>query len=560
MPLQDTSQGESVATLPERAPDGLPCARAMLDLLPGLVAYFDRDLRYRYANATYAAWRGIAPERIVGRHCREIVGEGNYPTVVPKLRAALDGTPVTYEYTLFDGGNARRVQGSYVPDIDAAGVVRGIVVLVTDISVRKDLEDKIVENEQMFNDAFEHAPIGIAVADRQGRMERVNAAFATMLGLSVDALAGRDFSSITHPDDRAAGDALWRDVIAGARDDYRLEKRYVHRSGTPVHVALAVSAVRSASGDLVRLIVQIEDITERRRADHALQEINARLTLAMEAVRGGFWHIDVESQKFETSPSFTRFVKGPDAPGSIDLDAYGEYIAPANRDAASVQSLLDGEIDEASVEYELSTINGPRWMRCDRKLLRATDGSPLRIVGVTIDISEDRERQLRAVNAAETDPLTGLLNRRGLEQRLAQTATGVSIGVIAIDLDRFKAINDRFGHSVGDTVLVEVARRLHDVVRTSDHLARLGGDEFAVLLPDADDARLAVVADRIDRALGQRLTSNGLSLPISGSVGAVLMTGSTSSPVQSFAIAWRQADAALYAAKRSRKLQHIRIA
>ena len=549
----DTVHHGSIAAGTGRTPDGTPSARTMLDLMPGLVAYFDRDLRYRYANATYATWRGIAPDQIVGRHCRDIVGEGNFPTVLPKLREALAGIPVTYEYGLFDGNHARRVQGSYVPDVADDGTVRGVVVLVTDISVRRDLEEKIAETERMFNDAFEHAPVGIAVADAAGHLERVNAAFATMLGVTVEDLAGQNVLTIIHPGDRGTHAALHSEVLTGIRDDYRLEKRYVHRDGTTVHVAVAVSTVRAANGDLRRLIMQVEDITERRRADRELQEVNARLTLAMEAVRGGFWHIDVESKRFETSPGFTRFVKGPDAPGTIDLDAYGEYIAPANRDAASVQTLLDGEIDEASVEYELSTVNGPRWMRCDRKLLRASDGSPLRIVGVTIDVSEDRKRQLRALVAAETDPLTGLLNRRGLDLRLAQIAGGASIGIIAIDLDRFKVINDRFGHGVGDVVLVEVARRLQDAVRASDHLARLGGDEFAVLLPGADKAQLSAVADRIEQALSERMTSDGLTLSISGSVGAVLMKGSqAASPVQSFAAAWQDADAALYAAKRAK--------
>ena len=381
-----------------------------------------------------------------------------------------------------------------------------------------------------------------------------------MLGLTVVQLAGLDFRTITHPDDQEADARLFAEVVAGGRDDYTLEKRYIHKNGEPVHASLAVSAVRAPDGALIRVIAHIQDVTERRRADRALQEINARMTLAMEAVRGGFWHIDVETKRFETSPSFSRFVRGPERSGPIDLDTYGDYIAPANRDAASVQTLLDGEIDNASVEYELSTINGPRWMRCDRKLLRAADGSPLRIVGVTIDISEDRERQLRAVVAAETDPLTGLLNRRGLDQRLAQTSPGVAVGIIAIDLDRFKAINDRFGHSVGDTVLVEVARRLRGAVRASDHLARLGGDEFAVLLPDADDARLSVVANRIERALCERMTSDGITLPVGGSVGAVLMDGSaTSSAVQNFAAAWGRADAALYAAKRDRTARSIRL-
>lgn len=539
--------------------DGLPSALAMLDLLPGLVAYFDRDLRYRYANATYATWRGIDPAQIIGQHCRDVVGEINFPSVLPRLMEAMGGKRVTYEYALFDDGNARRVQGSYVPDFDEHGQVHGIVVLVTDISVRRDLEARIAEKEIMFNDAFEHAPIGMVVTNPNGRMERVNSAFATMLGMRIDDLAGRDFRTITHHEDVAADDRLFREIVSGARNGYRLDKRYIHATGEPVYTSLAISAVRNAEGDLIRIIAQIEDVTERRRADRGLQEANARLTLAMEAVRGGFWHIDVETRRFDTSPSFSRFVKGPDAAGSLDLDTYGDCIAPAHRDAASVQSLLDGKIDEASVEYELLTVNGPRWMRCDRKLLRAPDGSPTRIVGVTIDISEDHERQQRAVIAAETDPLTGLLNRRGLDQRLEQAEHGLAIGIIAIDLDRFKATNDRFGHSVGDAVLIEVAQRLRSVVRADDHLARLGGDEFAVLLPGADDVRLKAIARRIEQTLDQQMTTGSAMVSISGSVGAVMMAGSEATPpVVGFAQSWQKADAALYHAKRYRSARSSR--
>ena len=111
----------------------------ILDSLPGLVAYFSPDLLYRYANATYLAWRGIAPAAIVGRHCREIVGEANYPLIASKLAEALTGVPVTYEYDLFDGALCRRVQGNYVPDMDIDGTVKGVLALVTDISVRHDL-------------------------------------------------------------------------------------------------------------------------------------------------------------------------------------------------------------------------------------------------------------------------------------------------------------------------------------------------------------------------------------------------------------------------------------
>ncbi|MEG3175552.1 diguanylate cyclase [Sphingomonas sp. RB3P16] len=539
--------------------DGLPTATQMLDLLPGLVAYFDRDLRYRYANATYAAWRGLDPAQIVGRECREIVGARNYPTVLARLREALQGQRVTYEYTLFEDEQERRVQGSYVPDSDETGNVRGVIVLVTDISVRQDLAARLAETELMFNDAFHNAPIGMAVTALDGRMERVNQAFAKMLGMTTEQLAGTMFHAITHPDDIAADDRQFRQLAAGRRKGYRMDKRFVRSDGAAVETTLAVSAVHGSDGEPVRAVAQIEDITERRRAEREQQEINARLTLAMEAVRGGFWHIDVATRQFEMSPSFLRFVVGSAAGGTLDLEDYAARILPATQDAASVQALLDGEVDMTSVEYELQTTDGPRWMRCDRRLLRAEDGTPRRIVGVSLDISEDHERHLAAEAAAGTDPLTGLLNRRGLDHRLAQIEPAVSIGVLAIDLDRFKTINDSLGHSVGDAVLVEVAERLHAAVRPSDHVARLGGDEFAVLLPGSTAERVALVKQRIETALNQAMSVSGAIVPINASVGTVMMQpAETRDAVPAFSDAWRSADAALYAAKRARHQRWMR--
>lgn len=531
----------------------LPTASRLLDMLPGLVAYFGPDLRYRYANATYATWRGLKPAQIIGRTCREIVGETNYQSVADRLEEALQGNAVTAEYTLFDGNNARRVQGSYVPDRDPAGRVVGVVVLVTDISVRADLEARIVETEGMFDDAFRNAPIGMAVTNVDGRMVRVNRAFATMLGRSSEALTGADFRAISHPDDIAADDRQFRQLVAGRRASYRMDKRYLRSDGETVHTTLAVSAVRGLDGTPARFIAQIEDVSERRHVEREQQEVTARLMLAMEAVRGGFWHIDVESMRFEMSPSFQRFVTGSETGGSFDLEEYAERILPATREAASVQALLDGTVDETSVEYELQTVAGRRWMRCDRRLLRAPDGTPLRIVGVTIDVSEDRERQLKAEAAAGTDPLTGLLNRRGLDQCLADPALRLPVGVLAIDLDRFKAINDSFGHSVGDSVLVEVAERLRQSLASTDHVARLGGDEFAVLLPDSHDDRVAAVAKQIEQALNHAMVCGDATVPISASMGSVMMQeGEGASAVERFNAAWRRADAALYEAKRAR--------
>lgn len=533
----------------EADPSVISQHKEILDLLPGLVAYFGPDLLYRYANATYLAWRGIAPAAIVGRHCREIVGEANYPLIASKLAEALTGVPVTYEYDLFDGALCRRVQGNYVPDMDIDGTVKGVLALVTDISVRHDLQSRIAASEAIFDSAFENAPIGKVMVDPAGNILRSNACFAAMMGRPAAELTGMTFQEVTHPDDLAKDQHLFDEVLHGKRDGYRIEKRYIARDGTIVPAALAVSVARNESGQPARFIAHVVDISERLAAERVLEEANARFALALGAVRGGFWHMDVASGVFSTSPQLARFATGADEP--LELPSYAQQIHPDDRGAADLAPMLSGSIDHQSIQYRLETVDGTHWMRCDRKLLRDADGQPKQIVGVTIDVSDEHMEQMRYQSEAETDPLTGILNRRGLTRRFAQVAPERVAGILAIDLDHFKHINDTYGHDAGDAVLVEVARRITAETRQSDIVVRIGGDEFVAVILDTSSDMLAVLAGRIQRALSGLIAYNEHTLSFGGSVG-LSKNGDQNGSLSDLLA---DADAALYLAKMGKEGQ-----
>lgn len=148
------------------------------------------------------------------------------------------------------------------------------------------------------------------------------------------------------------------------------------------------------------------------------------------------------------------------------------------------------------------------------------------------------------------DPLTGLANRRGLqeqaERELARLARKhIPLTVVYLDIDGFKSVNDTHGHAVGDQVLVEVGRTIHHQVRAADVVARVGGDEFAVLLPETDDETARVVTDRLRSALGRLTDANGW--PVGFSVGVV----TCAPPGPSVQEMLERADRQMYAAKRS---------
>lgn len=170
-------------------------------------------------------------------------------------------------------------------------------------------------------------------------------------------------------------------------------------------------------------------------------------------------------------------------------------------------------------------------------------------VGSTVQL-HSAVRQLRAM--ALTDFLTGIANRAGLDaglaQRLAQRAPGRRLGVLCLDLDSFKAINDLFGHAGGDAALREVAARLRRSLRGGDLVARLGGDEFCVVMHDvADPEAPAALAARIHAALADSFMIGGKPVPLRTSIGIAIAPDDATTPEALLALA----DAALYVAKRS---------
>ncbi|MDP9429279.1 MAG: sensor domain-containing diguanylate cyclase, partial [Actinomycetota bacterium] len=138
-------------------------------------------------------------------------------------------------------------------------------------------------------------------------------------------------------------------------------------------------------------------------------------------------------------------------------------------------------------------------------------------------VEQLRLRQL--ATEAHHDPLTGLANRRRFTEELERTVHGPGArrcAVVMIDLDRFKEVNDSFGHTVGDDLLSLVGPRLQQALRAGDLLARMGGDEFAVLLPDADEAGAREVADRLGHVLREPFVLDGMSLTVDASIGVSL--------------------------------------
>jgi diguanylate cyclase (GGDEF)-like protein/PAS domain S-box-containing protein len=223
-------------------------------------------------------------------------------------------------------------------------------------------------------------------------------------------------------------------------------------------------------------------------------------------------------------------------------------------DRAAVDELMRSfEVGEAfTVEFRIAAADGSyRWFEHRATACRDKDGSLLGIEGLMIDMTERKAAEQKIAELARTDPLTGLANRRAFLDRLALAFAearrgGPDCAVLCMDLDRFKDINDTYGHPAGDRLLRIVAERLAGSLRETDLAARFGGDEFIVLQTDLADATgAAVLAQKIRGAIAAPCTFADSEAYVSASVGIALHTAAAASPEELLS----QADQALYRAK-----------
>ena len=244
---------------------------AILAGIPGMVAYWDRDLRNHLANDAYVEFFGLTPEQMHGMHIRDVLGPKLYELNLPYMERALAG-----EEQLFDreiptpSGALRYTQASYVPDV-IDGEVRGFFVLVTDITARRAAEIALAEERERFRTLFESVPIGALILGPGGRIVDLNAAAVTLVSRSREQLTEMTVLDITHPDDRDETAERLARIASGDIDAFHLEKRFLNADGETIWTQ--VDATRLASGDDWRLVEQIQDVSERHHHEQQLMHL-----------------------------------------------------------------------------------------------------------------------------------------------------------------------------------------------------------------------------------------------------------------------------------------------
>ncbi|MBN9222227.1 MAG: diguanylate cyclase [Mesorhizobium sp.] len=266
---------------------------------------------------------------------------------------------------------------------------------------------------------------------------------------------------------------------------------------------------------------------------------------ASAAARIGVWECSLPDERLTwTDVVYDLF----DLPRGAALDRNEIVKCYPEESRKALDSLRGRAIAERngfSLDAEITTFAGhSRWIRITATV-ECEGGVPVRIFGMKQDITEEKLLSDRMRYLAEFDAMTGLANRARFQARLAHADEGRPLGaLLLVDLDGFKAVNDTFGHVIGDECLKEAARRLAGGCGEAELVARVGGDEFAVLVgPHLDRGAVSALARHVIEAMGKPVAACGQSLRLGASVGIAF--AETGRPCDLFA----QADTALYAAK-----------
>jgi diguanylate cyclase (GGDEF)-like protein/PAS domain S-box-containing protein len=421
---------------------------------------------------------------------------------------------------------------STIIERDKRGKPLRAVGVFVDMDHAKRTELALYESEQRLRSTLEHAGTGIATVSQAGRWLTVNSRLVGILGHGSDELLRHlSLEDIVHRDDVDMLRSEIRQLVVGDVASFTREVRCVRKDGRTIWTEITLSQVSDELVGVKYLIAVIEDQTDRKFARQQMERAQAQMRMATRIAGLGFWEWDVRSGDVVLSDEWKAQLGYTDQELKIRVADWQNRMHPDDRERvlAYLRDFLDTPTPDYALEFRTRNKDGSyRWNSVRGIPVFDRGGELEKIVGTHLDITEQKAAQEDTRLRAQHDPLTGLPNR-GLfyefSEHLVASARRAStaLAVLFFDLDHFKAINDTYGHKIGDGVLKEVASRLSQLMRAEDVIGRVGGDEFVAILPKiASSEHAAVVAAKALESLRQPYRIDGVELRMSPSIGVSL--------------------------------------
>jgi len=433
--------------------------------------------------------------------------------------------------------------------------VKGVFGFATEITQLKKAESQVGEERQLFEDVLDSIDQIVSVKDSNRNLLHINRSLEKDLGISRDESVGKPIDALLDPDlaERLAEDD--REVLQKTVP-IRVERELHGGDGTVKTYLTEKAPLRRLDGSTYGVVTIATDITDRIVAERQLAEATKRFETAFENAPNGMSLVGIDGRFLRANPAMCDLV-GYTAEELLELKvADMAHEDDMEEQVLLVKRALAGEFDSYFLEKRFTRKSGETvWLVLAVSLVRDENGDPLYVIAQTTNISANKRIEADLRSEAGKDPLTELANRRQIESAIESQIerarrTGEPASVLMVDLDDFKAVNDRYGHETGDGVLRFFARELRGEVRTADLPARFGGDEFVVLMTGVDAAKATRIAEQLMEHFGEVVYQpEGLALRCAISVGNAQIETGSESPAEVLAAA----DRSMYEVKRSKK-------
>jgi len=448
---------------------------------------------------------------------------------------------------------------------DAAGRPVRLIGTHTDITDRKTAEvasmalnQQLAEKTRLLQTTLGSISQGIFMVGVDGRIDSFNKRVCELLNLDENFLAARPtLAEITRMQmqrgdfgvDAQLVDERARPFVRATVDNIELPHPAHYLRTTLNDRTLEVKTQSLPTGALVRTFA---DVTDYVQAERARKRLNLLLEATQSLAHVGGWEVDLLTGQMVWTDEVYRILETDPQAYTPTPESMLRFFPGASAERIRM-ALEDAEQDGGAhgVEFEMLTWRGrPIWVHSVSMVARE-QGRVTRRISIIQDISARKQSEALVWQQANFDTLTGLPNRRMLRDRLEQELKksrrdGRQLGILFIDLDHFKEVNDTLGHDAGDALLVEAARRIRCCVRESDTVARMGGDEFTVVLAELHDGEhLERIVQHLLQEMATLFQIGTEQVYVSASIG-ITMYPRDANEVENL---FKNADQALYVAK-----------
>lgn len=523
--------------------------QTVIDSVPELICVTDRSgqlvLTNRAASEHYAALNGSANSDPASADPLLARFEDDY-------RVMNTGEPLALDEVVKVQGELRVFHSVKVPWF-REGHVAGVVTVARDITERRKALEALRESVEHYRSSVELNPQIPWTALPDGRIEEVGPKWAALTGIDPIDENGYGWLNAIHPDDVEFAKAAWEKAVRYGQP-VDIEQRIRLRDGSYRWGRARAAPRRDSKGEIIRWYGTLEDVHDHKLANAALRASEEQLQLAIEAAGIGIWDLNMKTATSRWSDRL-REMFGIDENCPEDIETVLPLIHPEDR--SEVELLLSGKgpssEDKFRSSFRIRHEDGWRWIAVDGHRLCDQNGRPRRLILSMRDITERRLSDERIRWAATHDVLTGLPNRTLFQERLDHALVHAAaydrkVGLLLLDVDEFKRINDTLGHGAGDALLKELSVRLQAAVNEDTLVARLAGDEFVILLENITSvADVEAVAQNVLGRLRQPFPYEGHILDCRASIGASIYPDHAIDASDLF----KYADISLFTAKKT---------